>query len=149
MSYKTLHTEIQSAANNLPFNVIFGHGRLSDFFNIEPDKLFNQGINSPIVWMEPAVSTSTILSGTVKSTRTYTVNIDVMVQDKMDSLPNEMRAITELTDEICNQLVYSFNESDTISILNASWVPFYRDQMLIVTGHRITMTVEILKSDPC
>jgi hypothetical protein len=149
MSYKTLHTEIESAVNNLPFNVVFGHGRLSDFFTIEADKVLNQGINNPIIWMEPATSQSTILTGTIKSTRTYSVNIDVMVQDQADSLPNEMRAITELTDEICNQLVYSFNDSDTISILAASWVPFYRDQMLIVTGHRITMTVEILKSDPC
>jgi hypothetical protein len=149
MSYKTLHSEIKTAANALPFNVVFAHGRLSDFFNIEADKLLNQGINSPIIWMEPATSQSTILTGTVKSTRTYTVNIDVMVQDTPDSLPEEMRLITEMTDEICNQLVYSFNDSDTISILSASWVPFYRDQMLIVTGHRITMQVEILKSDPC
>jgi hypothetical protein len=143
MLYKSLYTLLKEAADDLPFDNEFAHGRCSDI------NIFADNNKSTLIWLSPLRSTFTFQSQGNRLFSNYTIEIAFYNQDSIDSTNEATRKILETTDKLATKYLLDLNQkvltsstiSDDVTITNGNKESFIKVTKSILTGQLLTFNI--------
>ena len=106
MEYAAVQSLISDTVSSLGYEVMFGHGRESDFNQMKDRKY-------PLMWLDPmTVSAST--PDTFENTESWAVTIVCLVKANLDDKSSDQNSLVSFAESICRDFVMKLDESEAM-----------------------------------